>query len=96
MKNGMSKANTVEVVQAIDLIGMTLCLAQQNKEPMPAEVEASVILMLGEIRRRIADSYGLNINPINSVFGDPIRENCTPADVADEILRDLDNDPFGR
>ena len=92
MQNGLSKANTVEMVQALDLIGITLCLAQQKRELLPAEVEDSLILMLGEIRQRLATSYGLQISPINSVYGDPSRDNLSPADVAEEIFKDLDKD----
>lgn len=97
MQNGLSKANTVELVQALDLVGITMCLAQDRREPLPLEVESALITMLGEIRQRLANSYGLVICPSSSVFGNPVRDNCSPADVADEILRDLDNDdPFNQ
>jgi hypothetical protein len=89
MTTGLTKANTVEIVQGIDLVGMTLCSMKQNGIP-PEFVQESMIIMLGQIRARLCESYGLRIDPLDSLTGNPVRDHCSPADVAEEILRDLD------
>jgi hypothetical protein len=92
MKNGLSREDSVAIVKSIDLIGVTMCL-DLDGTPTPRNVREDIVSMLGVIRTQIAMSYGLNIDPsecLDAVFG--AKDNLpSPAEVADAILRDLDN-----
>lgn len=95
MKNGygLTKAQTMEMVQSIDLVGLTLCLSQSNNQLPPKEVQSALITMLGVVRHQLAMSYGIDIDPCAVARGEvDLRSQMTPAEVADEILRDLEND----
>ena len=91
--NGLTKAQTIDIVQSIDLIGMSLCLAEQTQTMPPPRVQSALITMLGVVREQLALSYGICIDPVAVLHGETdLRSHMTPADVADEIFRDLDND----
>ena len=88
---GISKTQAFELVQSIDLIGMTMCLDAQS--PAPPHVKEATILMLGSIRAMLADAYGINLDPKESIFGtdDAVKRTFSASEVADEIFKDLDN-----
>lgn len=91
----MSKKEAIEILQAIDLVGMSIS-AHANGHKMTPEVEDATIRILGGVRNQIAMTFGIDINPL-----DALRESddstmdvtgqhyLTPAEAADEILKDL-------
>lgn len=100
--NGLSKADTVELIQGLDLVGTTLCLDfndrnEKGEGSLPPAVQESVIHILAEIRKRMCASYGLRIDPKESIFGNPSRDHLTPQELADHLLSEMDengNDEF--
>lgn len=89
MKQGLSKADTIQILQHIDLVGMTLTSHQVTGDEIPSNIMESLIVLLGSMRASIQNSYGLNISPAESLFGTP-SHNLTASELADQICSDLE------
>lgn len=99
MQNGLTKADTVEMIQAIDLVGLTMTMVEMRGELPPPAVQNALLMMLGNVRHRLAKSYGITLTPGESMgvedSDEAMRRELSPSDVADQILRDLDGDDNG-
>lgn len=91
----MSKKEAIEIVQAIDLVGMSMH-AHVNGHRMTPAVEIATIGILATVREQIAVTYGIDISPADAIHkrDDSAtditgRHYLTPAEAADEILKDL-------
>jgi hypothetical protein len=90
----MSKSDKIGMIQAIDLVGMTLC-ANADGLTMTAEVNEAVIAIVGTIRAQLEREFGLVIDPTAALLNpDAVtdatgKHNLTPSEAADEILKDL-------
>ena len=90
----MSKSDKIGMIQAIDLVGMTLC-ANAGGLTMTAEVNEAVIGIVGTIRAELEREFGLVIDPTAALLNpDAVtdatgKHNLTPSEAADEILKDL-------
>jgi hypothetical protein len=95
MKNGMTKAEMTDVVKNLDLVGISLCFAMDSGKTPPEYVQRALIQMLGAVRAALADSHGVIVDPVDCL-ADMAREQSRPsaAEVADQILSDLNNDTF--
>jgi len=92
MKNGMTKAEMTDVVKNLDLIGISLCFAMDSGKTPPEYVQRALIQMLGAVRAALADSHGVIVDPVECLNIEQSRPSA--AEVADQILSDLNNDTF--
>lgn len=99
MQNGLNKADALEMLQAIDLVGLTMTMTEMRGELPPAEVQNALLMLLGNVRARLADSFGITMSPAESMGvenrDNAVRRELTPSDVADAILRDLNREDEG-
>jgi hypothetical protein len=90
----MSKSDKIGLIQAIDLVGMTLC-ANAGGLTMTDEVNKAMIAIVGTIRAQLEQEFGLTIDPTAALLNpDAVtdgngKHNLTPSEAADEILKDL-------
>ncbi len=90
----MTKKDKIEMVQAIDLVGMALC-ANADGMTMTPEVNEAMIGIVGTIRAQLEREFGLVIDPTAALLNpDAVtdatgKHNLTPSEAADEILKDL-------
>jgi len=90
----MTKSDKIGMLQAIDLVGMTLC-ANAGGLTMTPEVNEAVIGIVGTIRAQLEQEFGLVIDPTAALLNpDAVtdatgKHNLTPSEAADEILKDL-------
>lgn len=90
----LSKADMIDLLGAIDLVGITLC-AHAEGHKMPPEVLDSTIVILGTVRLRIAEEFGIKVDPTAALQSDfPTKDEdgkpfLTPAEAAEEIFKDL-------
>ena len=90
----MTKSDKIGMLQAIDLVGMTLC-ANADGLTMTAEVNEAVIGIVGTIRAQLEREFGLVIDPTAALVNpDAVTDATgkhilTPSEAADEILKDL-------
>ena len=89
-KNGLTKAQAMDMIGCIDLIGLTLTMEQVTGEKTPANIQESLILLLAGVREQMAKSYGIDISARESIGQvPPSKHHLSPSEAADEILRDL-------
>jgi hypothetical protein len=90
----MTKKDKIEMVQAIDLVGMALC-ANAKGMTMPPEINEAMIGVVGTIRAQLEQEFGLTIDPMAALVNpDAVtdatgKHNLTPSEAADEIMKDL-------
>lgn len=90
----MTKSDKIGMLQAIDLVGMTLC-ANAGGLKMTEEVNEAMIAIVGTIRAELEREFGLVIDPMAALVNpDAVtdatgKHNLTPSEAADEILKDL-------
>lgn len=90
----LSKADMIDMLGAIDLVGMTLC-AHADGHKMPPEVLGSTIVILGTVRAQIAEEFGIKVDPTAALMRDfPTKDEdgnpfLSPAEAAEEIFKDL-------
>ena len=85
---GLKTHEAADIVNTLDLVGMTLCAMEEHGLP-PAHIQAALIIMVATIRANIESAHGLTIDPTAAMRMD---RRPSASDVADQILRDLDND----
>jgi len=86
----LSKMDAVEFVRSLDLVGCTLVMEQITGDKPPAHVQNSLISILGALRGRMAQVYGLDIDPRESIGLEQPKQHLTPAELAEDMLRELD------
>jgi len=83
-------------LDTLDLIGMSLTQSAMSGTPMPTEVLLSVVRLLSFVRiyAQVKDNLPDGVNPdlIDSIVQEKMKQKNLPpvSDVADEIMRDLD------
>ena len=90
----LSKADMIDLLGAIDLVGMSLC-AHANGHEMTDDVICSTIQILGTVRAQIAEEFGIKLDPCAAIPRDfPTKDEdgkpfLSPAEAAEEIMKDL-------
>lgn len=87
----LTRAKAARIVTTLDSIAITQILSKNGQTP-PEEIQAAVIDLICLIRRDVANSYGLVIDPKRCVDPNVLCDVLTPEETAELMMEEMEDD----
>ena len=87
----LTRAKAARIVTTLDSIALTQILAKNGNTP-PHEIQESIIDLICLIRRDVATSYGLMIDPRRCVDPNVLCDVLTPQETAELMMEEMEDD----